>query len=347
MSADDGARLYVDGALVLDAWKDQAPTTYTVDVPLSAGPHGLRLDYYENGGGAVARLSWTRLADTPSPPAAPRLGFNVLNQAWAAMEEARHGARFFLVMDDLTGARALKAAYPDATVMVRQWVTAKVPPAQFVSSYLGLAPGTDPAGLVYTGMNEGDVFGQGAGELEERAVWDIEVARIVRERGGVYAAGTFSMGNPDFTNPAVCDIVRRHYAGPYNRGEILIDMHNYSPNMAHIDQPQELKWFERRWEFLFTCAGFDPGVRGIVSSETGVDEGGVGGFVAHQATPAQVAHWAEAFLRAQAEPLVVDGKSYPSPFLGGAFFQLTHGRRPEWGGYEMAPYLDALRPLYR
>jgi hypothetical protein len=58
MTSDDGFRLYVDDLLKLAKWFDQAPTTYTVDVPLSAGHHTLRLEYYERGGGAFAALSW-------------------------------------------------------------------------------------------------------------------------------------------------------------------------------------------------------------------------------------------------------------------------------------------------
>jgi len=59
VTGDDGVRLYVDGQLVIDQWHDQAPTTYTADVPLTAGDHVIILEYYENMGGAVAQLSWS------------------------------------------------------------------------------------------------------------------------------------------------------------------------------------------------------------------------------------------------------------------------------------------------
>jgi hypothetical protein len=62
VTGDDGVRLYLDGALKLDKWFDQGPTTYTVDVALGAGNHTLTLEYYENAGGAVAKLSWQPLA---------------------------------------------------------------------------------------------------------------------------------------------------------------------------------------------------------------------------------------------------------------------------------------------
>ena len=64
-TADDGIRLFVDGTLVIDAWRDQSATTYTATRTLSAGAHLVEISYYENGGGAVARVSWTTGASSP------------------------------------------------------------------------------------------------------------------------------------------------------------------------------------------------------------------------------------------------------------------------------------------
>jgi glucose/arabinose dehydrogenase/PKD repeat protein len=58
-TADDGVRVYLDGALVIDQWKDQAPTTYTATRQVTAGSHELKVEFYENGGGAVARFNVT------------------------------------------------------------------------------------------------------------------------------------------------------------------------------------------------------------------------------------------------------------------------------------------------
>jgi glucose/arabinose dehydrogenase len=66
VTADDGVRVYLDGSLVIDQWKDQAPTTYTASRSVSAGDHELKVEYYENGGDAVARFSVT--ADAASCP---------------------------------------------------------------------------------------------------------------------------------------------------------------------------------------------------------------------------------------------------------------------------------------
>jgi hypothetical protein len=62
--SDDGIRVYVDGRLVIDHWYDHAVTTFHADVNLSAGRHSLIVEYYENGGLAVARVSWEQITGT-------------------------------------------------------------------------------------------------------------------------------------------------------------------------------------------------------------------------------------------------------------------------------------------
>ena len=63
---DDGARLWIDDRLVIDAWQDGAARELTGDIPLAAGTHTLRLEYYENVGQARIRLYWESV--TPSFP---------------------------------------------------------------------------------------------------------------------------------------------------------------------------------------------------------------------------------------------------------------------------------------
>ena len=58
-NADDGVRLFIDGQQIIDAWRDRAPEDDSGTVTLEAGQrYDIRLDYYERGGGAVARLDW-------------------------------------------------------------------------------------------------------------------------------------------------------------------------------------------------------------------------------------------------------------------------------------------------
>ena len=73
-TSDDGIRLYLDGALLIDAWKDQPPTTYTAARTLAQGLHEVKVEYYERGGGAVAKVSWQAANSPPSPrPATPTI----------------------------------------------------------------------------------------------------------------------------------------------------------------------------------------------------------------------------------------------------------------------------------
>ena len=65
VTSDDGVRLYVDGALVLDKWTIQGPTTYTVTRQLADGTHEIVLEYFESGGGAMAKFTF---APTDEPP---------------------------------------------------------------------------------------------------------------------------------------------------------------------------------------------------------------------------------------------------------------------------------------
>ncbi|HYE07607.1 MAG TPA: PA14 domain-containing protein [Planctomycetota bacterium] len=58
-TSDDGVRLWIDGALIIDQWNDHGPTQHVGQAQLTAGGrHALRMEFYENGGGAVARLEW-------------------------------------------------------------------------------------------------------------------------------------------------------------------------------------------------------------------------------------------------------------------------------------------------
>ena len=57
---DDGVRVYLDGELVIDEYFDRPPTSFTADVDLVAGERvDLVVEYYENGGGAAAKLYWS------------------------------------------------------------------------------------------------------------------------------------------------------------------------------------------------------------------------------------------------------------------------------------------------
>jgi glucose/arabinose dehydrogenase len=60
-TTDDGARLWVNGQLLIDQLIAQAPTSYTATLNLTAGElYDIRFDYTEIAGGAQAQLAWQR-----------------------------------------------------------------------------------------------------------------------------------------------------------------------------------------------------------------------------------------------------------------------------------------------
>jgi hypothetical protein len=65
MTVDDGGRLWVNGHLLLDVWKDQPPRTYTGVIYVPSGGVPVKMEYYENTGGATAQLSWIRADGAP------------------------------------------------------------------------------------------------------------------------------------------------------------------------------------------------------------------------------------------------------------------------------------------
>ncbi len=68
--SDDGIRLWVGGRLLIDRWDDHATSVDdSAAMELVAGQrYEVRLEYYENGGDAVARLHWLRPGQTQFEP---------------------------------------------------------------------------------------------------------------------------------------------------------------------------------------------------------------------------------------------------------------------------------------
>jgi beta-glucosidase len=65
VGGDDGYRLYIDDVPVVDEWKTGAFRTHSITRTLQAGvKHRLRLEYFQEGGGAAVTLTWQRKGDT-------------------------------------------------------------------------------------------------------------------------------------------------------------------------------------------------------------------------------------------------------------------------------------------
>jgi beta-glucosidase len=59
VTTDDGVRLYVDGKLMVDSWHDRAPKPDMITLGFKAGKkYDIRIEYYQDEGGASAYLGW-------------------------------------------------------------------------------------------------------------------------------------------------------------------------------------------------------------------------------------------------------------------------------------------------
>ncbi len=76
--SDDGVRLWINGVLRIDNWTQHSPTwNDSVSISLNAGQrYAVRMEMFERGGGAVARLYWRKPSDI-----AAGIARNVIPQA--------------------------------------------------------------------------------------------------------------------------------------------------------------------------------------------------------------------------------------------------------------------------
>jgi beta-glucosidase len=59
VTTDDGVRLYIDDKLLVDSWFDRGATSDIINMKLEANKkYHIKIEYYENGGVASAKLGW-------------------------------------------------------------------------------------------------------------------------------------------------------------------------------------------------------------------------------------------------------------------------------------------------
>jgi hypothetical protein len=61
VTADDGVRLFFDGAPIIDHWVNQPATTYSRTVWVTQGTHSIIMEYYENTQVATAKFSFQQV----------------------------------------------------------------------------------------------------------------------------------------------------------------------------------------------------------------------------------------------------------------------------------------------
>ena len=73
LEKDDGARVWVDGQLIIDHWQDccDEGERFEAEMPLIAGDHTIRVEYYEKEGDARVYLRWNWIGPLPTPTPTP------------------------------------------------------------------------------------------------------------------------------------------------------------------------------------------------------------------------------------------------------------------------------------
>ena len=293
-------------------------------------------------GSAWLSSDWVKINTAPVQPARKvRVGANLLHAHHLAQRAYDLGIRVFQFMDGMQEGKNFARDHKDAVVMLRRYVDRWAEPGAY------LFEGIEPGCVYLSPNNEGTFIGAGTPEeIKASAEWDMKMARIVQDAGGIYAGFGHAMGTPDYTRVGIRDAMRQYYAPLYNRGLMAINGHYYSPNYEHVFQAAEWIWYERRWEWMFTHCGFDPNPQllGVYCDETGVDEGGVGGFPAHGINAEQIGMWCRKFIELSSASMVIDGVSYPSPVRGAAIFQAgdSNTNSGGWGGYNVEYALQTI-----
>lgn len=71
VTGDDGVRVFLNDELILNGWWPHGVRTFTVDRPVPAGHHEIRVEYFERTGAAVVRFRFEPLFGTGGPVPGP------------------------------------------------------------------------------------------------------------------------------------------------------------------------------------------------------------------------------------------------------------------------------------
>lgn len=90
-TTDDGVRLWINGQIVIDQWKQQTVTSYSAEVDLGNSPVNVRMEYFELDRAAEAYLTWQQAGSspppTPTPPPSSQIGTATVKSARANVRQ--------------------------------------------------------------------------------------------------------------------------------------------------------------------------------------------------------------------------------------------------------------------
>ncbi len=66
---DDGIRIYINGTLIMNEFREQSSRTFTSAVKLGAGNYNIVVEYVQYGGGSDLAMYWDFLGNPDAPAA--------------------------------------------------------------------------------------------------------------------------------------------------------------------------------------------------------------------------------------------------------------------------------------
>jgi len=136
---DDGVRVYVDGVPVINAWVDQPATTHAGVISLAEGNHTVGVEYYENGGWAVAHIWWSRVGEV-EPGTQPYQGVRFPD---VSVDQANWTAIAHLASRGIISGFADGCFHPERLVTRQQFAKMVVGTMGYPVSELDVCPFTD------------------------------------------------------------------------------------------------------------------------------------------------------------------------------------------------------------
>ncbi len=70
---DDGIRIFVNGVLIMNEWREQSSRTFTSNVKLGAGNYTIVVEYAQFGGSSDLAMYWDYLGNPDAPAPAPQV----------------------------------------------------------------------------------------------------------------------------------------------------------------------------------------------------------------------------------------------------------------------------------
>lgn len=271
------------------------------------------------------------------------LGVHFINNHQEARKALERGLKAALVMNGKTSAAQLAKDFPNSVIVYRRDYEGQT--AQQFFNALEVAV-DDPPNLYYVGMNEGATNSDKT--IRDRFGFDLILARLINDRRKTatpsYLAFSGGHGNPAWIEQKwMQDLMRNTYAKAYNDGVFAFDCHNYTcgtyPRLGTFVDPS---WYEIRSNRLFYDCGFNPIIKNVWHTESGIEGGcgdgktkpGIpGGFRVNNYTVEEFRAWVRREKQIQSNKVVVNSVSFDSPNRVGFVFQ--RGDPGMWGGYNL------------